>query len=485
MNSVVNFYQLMKSSTRSYDFLWLSIALLPLIGISFLLAIQPQDYWWVMRVGQETLQSGAIPVTDTISLSQYGQPIVYQSWLAGIIFWLAYKLGGISLTFVLRGVLIGIAYGLIWFMAREFINVRLASILVIVLGLASANNWSMRSQLFAYPLFVLCLLSLYYWQNGNNKYLWLLPLSTLSWANLHGSFILPMILAAAALIFGKGERRPLLIAFGSMLVATLINPRGLAVWHYFVSMLNSPSDQFFAFEWAPPRNEGWQMNIFFAWMLAFAPLAAFSPRKLSVLEWIWFLGFGWLALTGLRYVIWFLFIITIPTAALIAARTKKPDLPKQIFPALNIAFGIFMLGLALLFLPGYRQRWMGDSVRVYEMETTPLAATEWLARQPGLRGPLWTDYAFGGYLSFALQSRPPWMDSRFNAFPPGQWTEYVQVSRAETDWQGIFDRAGINLLMLSTASQPRLIEAVSYSELWCEEYRDEYAVIFSRCETLP
>ena len=28
------------------------------------------------------------------------------------------------------------------------------------------------------------------------------------------------------------------------------------------------------------------MNIFFAWLLAFAPLAAYSPRKLSLLEWI-------------------------------------------------------------------------------------------------------------------------------------------------------------------------------------------------------
>ena len=75
------------------------------------------------------------------------------------------------------------------------------------------------------------------------------------------------------------------------------------------------------------------------------------------------------------------------------------------------------------------------------------------------------------------------MDSRFNAFPPEQWTEYVQVSRAE-NWQGMFDREGINLLMLSTASQPKLIAAASVSELWCEEYHDPYAVIFSRCELM-
>jgi hypothetical protein len=471
----------MQNSSRSYDFLWLSFALLPLLGISFLLALQPQDYWWVLRVGQETIQSGSIPVTDTISLSQFGQPIVYQTWLSGVIFYLVYQLGGIPLTFLLRGILIGVAYGLTWVMARKASNPLLATMLVFIFGIASANNWAMRNQLFAYSLFVICLWVLMDWQNGNNKHLWVLPLCTLLWANLHGSFILPLILAGMALLFGKGGRKPLLIAFIAMLVATLLNPHGFGVWKYFAFMLKSPSDQLFAFEWAPPRNEGWQMNIFFASLLVFAPLAAWSPRKLSALEWVWFLGFGWLALTGLRYVIWFLFIVPVLAASLLGDWTQNWGQPKQTFPALNAGFGIFMLVISLIFLPGIRQRWMGDTVPVYEMTTTPIDATEWLVAHPEVCSNLWTDYAFGGYLSFAMPTCRPWMDSRFNVFPPEQWTEYVQVSRAE-NWREMFDRKGIEHLMLSKAAQPKLVEAVSVSDLWCEEYSDKYAAIFSRCE---
>ncbi len=475
----------MNHSSRSYDFLWLSLALLPLIAISFLLAVQPQDFWWVLRVGQDTVQNGAVPVIDTISLSQYGKPIVYQPWLAGVVFWLIYKLGGISLTFLLRAVLILVTYGLVWIMAREVSNSRLATVLVVVFGLASANNWSVRTQLFAYPLFVLCLWSLFRWQSGNNKYLWVLPLCTFLWANLHGSFILPLILAGTALLFGRGERRLMLIAFGIMLLSTLLNPRGFGVWQYFVFMLNSPSDQLFAFEWAPPTNEGWQMNIFFASMLTFGALAAYSPRKLSLMEWVWFIGFGWLALTGLRYVIWFLFIVTILIAALLAGWTKIETQPSLLRPAINYVTGVFIISLSLIFLPGLRSENLANQFPpIYEMETTPLAATEWLSHHPELHGPLWTEYAFGGYISFALQSRQPWMDSRFNAYPPKQWEEYVQVHRAEK-WQEMFDRAGINLLMLSTSSQQKLIGAVSSSDVWCEEYRDDYAVIFSRCEARP
>ena len=468
--------------SRSYDFLWLSIALMPLIGVSFFLAIQPQDFWWLMRVGQETIQSGAVPVVDAISWSQAGQPIVYQQWLSGVLLYLAYKTGGVVFTLLLRGLLIAITYAVIWIMAREVSTPRLASALTVVLGIATANNWSARSQLFAYPLFVLCLWSLLRWQNGDKKYLWILPISALLWANLHGSFILPFVLTGAALLFGKGDRKALAIAFALMIPATLINPRGIGVWNYFIFMLNSPSDHLFAFEWAPPRNEGWQMNIFFAWMLAFAPLAVFSPRKLSIFEWILYLGFGWLALTGLRYVIWFLFIVAVFTATLLSGWLKNPTEPKQIFPALNIAHGNYLLIIPLIFLPNFREPWMGDSAPVYETPTTPLAATEWLVGHPEACSNLWADYSFGGYLSFAMPSCKPWMDSRFNAYPPRQWTEYIQVSRAE-NWQAMFDREDINLLMLSNAAQPKLVEAVTLSpKIWREEYRDDVAVIFSRCE---
>ncbi|MBE0671116.1 MAG: hypothetical protein IH588_11050 [Anaerolineales bacterium] len=453
-----------------------------LIGVSFLLAIQPQDFWWLMRVGQETVQNGAVPVTDTISWSQAGQPIVYQQWLSGVLLYLVYESGGATFTLLLRGILIAVTYTVIWVMAHGLSTPRLASVIVFLLGIATANNWGVRSQLFVYPLFVLCLWSLLRWHNGGKSYLWILPVSVLLWANLHGSFILPFVLAGTALVFGKGNKKSLAITMALMILVTGINPHGFAIWNYFVFMLNSPSDHLFAFEWAPPRNEGWQMNIFFAWMLGFAPLAAFSPRKLSTYEWVLYLGFGWLALTGLRYVIWFLFIVAVFTAFLLSGWMKNIVEPKQIFPALNYGFGIFVLLIPLIFLPGFREHWMGDSVPVYETVTTPLAATEWLLDHPKACSNLWADYSFGGYLSFAVPFCQPWMDSRFNAYPPEQWTEYVQISRAE-NWQAMFDRENINLLMLSHAAQPKLVQAVtSSSQIWCEEYRDDVAVIFSRCE---
>lgn len=472
--------------SRSYDFLWLSLAILPLVTLSFLFAIHAQDYWWYLRVGHDTLLHGAVPATDAISWSQAGQPVVYQSWLAGVIFWLTYDLGGASLTFLLRGFLLALTFGILWFIARQASGPRMAALLILIMGLASTNNWQMRTQLFAYPLFALCLYSLYKWQEGKDKLLWGLPLATVLWSNLHGSFALSLILAGTALVFGKGNRRALLIAMSFMVVGTFLNPRGFETWRYLDFMLRSPSDQLYSVEWFPPRNEGWQLNIFFAWTLLFAPLAALSPRRPTIMECVLFLGFGWLAFSGIRYVVWFLFILVVITAGPLAelTRGKLDSSVKFGSPSLNFVLaGIFIL-LSLVYLPGVRERWWTEAPPVYAPESNPIAAIEWLKAHPELAGPLWNDFAFGSYLAFALPSRPTWLDSRFFVFPPEQMDEYQQVSHASSEWENLLQREGVNLLLLSTSSQSQLIQGLVSSIFWCEQYRDKTAVIFSRCEPI-
>ena len=104
---------IMKKSSRSYDILWLSIALFPLLIIAILLPIQPHDYWWYLRLGKDVLQNAAVPVVDTYSSIQAGQPIVYQSWLSAVFLWLAYKTAAMSLTIFLVAVLIGLTYAML------------------------------------------------------------------------------------------------------------------------------------------------------------------------------------------------------------------------------------------------------------------------------------------------------------------------------------------------------------------------------------
>ncbi len=495
----------------SADFLWLAIVLMVTLAIAFLLPVTPQDYWWYLRIGRDTLAAGAVPVVDELSFSQAGAPMIYHSWGAAVLFWLVYRAGGLTLSVLLRGLLLAVAYALLWLTARRLGAGRIGSALVLLLAvLTSSSNWSMRPQLFAYPLFALVLFLLYEWDRSptalvvgqhppkpgdpkpgdfgllrRRKRIYFLPLLGLLWVNLHGSFILLILLIGAALGFGRGERRALALAFGGVLLATLLNPRGIGAWTYVYNSLTVAANRFSA-EWHPPVNDHWQMNLFFLWVLAFPLLAALSPRKLTPLEWAWFLGFGFLALWGVRYVVWFIFFLTVLTAALLADWERKllPDSPPlraatRLLPAVNsILVGLLIL-LPFPLLPGVRETWQPGAPPA--TENTPIAAAEWLAAHPDLPGPLWAEIGFASYLEFALPSRPPWMDTRFELFTVAQWESYRAVSQARYDWSARLDETGANLLMVSTQYQPALLEALSATPQWCERYRDEVAVIYQRC----
>jgi hypothetical protein len=471
----------MKPRFDTAALLWLGLVLSIVLAIAFLLPVTPQDYWWYLRIGRDTLTFGGLPQVDTMSYSQAGSPVVNFSWGSAVLFWLIYKLGGLTLTVLLRGLLVALACALAWLTARRLGAGRIGAALVLLLAiLASSNNWSMRPQLFAYPLFTLALYLLYRWQGGDRKAAWWLPLIGLLWVNLHGSFMMLILLIGAALLFGRGDKRLLTLAAVGVLLATFLNPRGLGSWTYVYSSLTVASSQQFSGEWQPPVNLGWQMNIFFLWLLAFPPLAAFSPRKLDALEWSWFLGFGLLALRGERYGIWFVMILAVLTSLLLAGWEKEHiGDPKNGSPLLNLVLCLIFLLLPLALLPGLRQTWWRQAPAA--TENTPVAATTWLAAHPALPGPMWSEIGFSSYLEFALPERPVWIDTRFELFPVEQWQQYKDITNATREWSSLLQGTGANLLMVSISEQPALVKALNDQVSWCELYRDQVAAIYAHC----
>jgi hypothetical protein len=466
-----------KKRSDTAPLLWLGLVLSITLAIAFLLTVTPQDFWWYLRIGHDTLSAGAVPTVDALTFTQAGMPVVYHSWAAAVVFWLTFKAGGLTLVVFLRGLLLALTFSLLWLTARRFGAGRLGAALVLLMAvMASSNNWSVRPQLFAYPLFALALYLLYRWHKGDSRAAWGLPLISLLWVNLHGSFVLLVLLAGTALLFGRGDRRSMALAAAGVLLATLVNPRGFGSWTYVYNSLHAASSQLFSSEWGPPLNSGWQMNIFFLWLLGFPLLAALTPRKPDRLEWSWFLGFGFMALWGERYVIWFIFILAVLTALMLADWEKKTlGDPKPGSPLLNVGLSVAFVLLPLSLLPGVRSAWWRSAPPV--TEHTPIAATEWLAAHPELPGPLFSEIGFSSYLEFAMPERPTWIDTRFEVFPVEQWQQYKDITLASYNWESQLDATGAKILMLSM-QYPDLLAALSVSPAWCEAYHDQVAVIF-------
>jgi hypothetical protein len=470
-----------RNGLNNRDWLYLGLVLMLILTIAFLLPVDPNDYWWYVRIGQDTLQTGAVPTVDTLSYTQAGQPVIYHSWLSALLFARLNTWAGIPLTVFVRGLFLALGYAIIFIASRQAgAGTKTASLVLLLAALASSNNWVVRPQMFAYFLFAAVLWILARWQRGAKNEVWILPFISLLWVNLHGSFVMLFLLAGAALLFGRGNRPQLAASLAITFLATLLNPRLLGAWQYVIISLTSASSQQFSLEWSPPLNTGWQMNLFFGWLLLFIPLATLSPRKLSGLEWAWLLGFGWLALSGERYVIWFIFLLTPLTARLLADwGFKWVDKPgPSAWPALDISLGILFCLLPLALLPGIRASWWAKSPE--PLANTPVLAAQWLAHNPDIPGPLWSEIGFSSYLEYALTSRPVWIDTRFEVYPAEQWERYQAINKAEWDWQSNLDQENINLLMVSKINQTRLLEALQDSPAWEQIYQDPVAVLFQR-----
>ncbi len=464
--------------------LWLGLCLFFLLSIWILLPIQPNDYWWYVRLGGDIVRQGAIPSVDTFSYTQTGQPMTYHSWLSALIFWFSHESGGFLLTALLRAGLLLSFYLLIWQTCRlAGAGPKLATVLVFIIALAGSNQWAMRPQLFSYPIFGLMVWLVWRWQKGEIGLLWLLPLSMILWVNLHGAFILGFLLVGAAWVGGDGPRWPLFWAFVGMGLASLLNPRHIEAWYYVLTLLTDPPSQQLGFEWQSPTTKIWQGSLFFICLLLFAPLNALSPQKLSLTHWLWFLGFGWMALSGLRYVTWFLTILA-PLMAYLAGPFLNRILDGRLVRGIPCLNGLLFYGFLLcplIFLPGLRDQWWTDSPPPLSYDT-PVEATQWLAFQPDLAGPLWSDLIFSSYLIHALPERPVWIDTRFELYPLEQWQDYIAIADGSPRWSDLLDEAGVNLVMLNQQKQENLLLALHKTDHWCEIYRDEIAVLFWRCK---
>ena len=489
-------------SNLSYELLWLSIGLLPLLLIALLLPLSPHDYWWYLRLGHDVLQQGGVPSIETYSFTEAGESVINQPWLSAVIFWVAYNDGGLNLTFLLRALCIGIAYGVLWVWMREMrVNARMATLLVVVAGLASSNNWAFRPQMFAYPLFSISVFVLWKWESGRNqdemerrsvsrqksnesRLLWTLPIIAWLWANLHESFLLLFILEGAALVFGRGNRRELILVTIASLLATLITPYDIFLWGSLIrSYLTNPTWDVSS-EWLPPTNSGWQMNIFYLWMLLIVPLASFSRKRLSTLEWVWLLGTLWMAFSGIRYVVWGIFMLA-GFSAYLLSDWEIPGLgrPRSIGnPIANYIIVGVVLIIPFVALPGLRAR-MNIRTSPPISTDTPVAATVWLSQHPELPGPMWSDLVFSSYLIFALPSRAVWIDTRFGmVYGADAYTRYTEIADAQPGWQGVLNESRINLLMLSTGGEPLLIKALASEPQWCKVYGDPVAIVYSHIQ---
>jgi len=475
-----------------------------------LLPIVPHDFWWHMAIGRDIARSGAIPTVDTYSWSVApGTSFTYQSWLSELIFFWVYRSGGMAAIVWLRNTLFALTLLTLAADAqRRSGSWRLAALAAAGVTTLAINNVTMRPQSFSWLPFALYWTLLNSYRRGSlrGRSLLLLPLLMALWVNLHGAFVLGLILM---LLIALGEsfktltKRPdgapvgrvwmLWLVCGLTLLATLANPHGAGVFGYVQNLLASSPVQSLVSEWQPLRMLSPFGVLFALSIFASAGLWLRSQRPIDLTDLLVWSAFLWLALSGLRSVIWWAMLVWPMIAGMLGTGDSRGSVPwsrRRPGLAINSIFALLVMILPLGVQPPLKALWnlpptfrgLGAHIPdgVLLARGTPVKASAWLQayRLPeGAR--LFHDLGYGSYLIWALPDLKVYVDPRIELYSLVEWQRYRRIT-AGCNYQQELREMGVTHLMLGHAEQADLIEALQQDTAWNALYDDAETIIYER-----
>jgi hypothetical protein len=434
------------------------------VVVALRFSIATIDLGYLIRAGQVTLDTGSVLRTDVMTFTVAGEPWVNQQWGAGVLFALGYRAGDWELLALLRALLVGTTFALVYLACRASgAGARAAGWLTLGAFLVSLDGLALRAQSIG-----LCLLALTLWilasRERRPRLRWLLPLVVVLWVNVHGSFVFGPALVAMAWLEDRAAKRPsargtLAVAL-ACLAATLLNPYGPSVYAYLVSLSTNPVVRDQIAEWratSPASKTGF---LFFLSVLAVAVLAIRGRRRLPWPRMVALALLCVLAVLAVRGVFWWAIAAPVLIAPALPERRRQADEPR----ALNTAIAAILVVVGVLLLPWFRPTFASDanSPRTTDgvVSYAPVAHTSRLPEvaPPGAR--VFVAQIWASWLEVDLPDHPVFVDSRIELFPAALWQEYDLVSNGGDGWTEVLDRWEVDVLLLSRNQQEDLIEVI-------------------------
>ena len=308
--------------------LWAALALLLPVLAAFIANLSSVDLAYHLRAGLEFLDGAGIPTRDTYTFTAAGLPWVDQQWGAQVILATVYQLAGWTGLVVLRAVLVGLLFGLVFAACRlQGADLRRAAWLTLGAFIVSAVALGLRPQLFGMVLLALTLVIV----AGRRRWpraIWLVVPIVVVWANVHGSFFLGPVVVGLAWLEDVHDRRPAawqtLAAAVVAALAAFVNPFGPAVWGYALGLSTNALVTARITEWQPTTLRTVPGMLFFGSALAVAALLA---RRTSAVSWptlAWLAVFFLIGAYAIRGVAWWPLGATVAVAALLARPEPAP-----------------------------------------------------------------------------------------------------------------------------------------------------------------
>ena len=448
-------------------------------------SIADPDIWWHLRNAEVWVQTHSVVHRDFYSFTATGSRWINEAWLSELPYYFGWRwLGVRGLYFVMlveiEIILLGV-FGLAYLRCKNVKAAFLASWIAVWLATVSFGP---RTLLAGWICLVAELYILTLFKQGTDR-AWLLPPLFALWVNLHGSWLIGMVLfaifCASGLLHGTWGRLEatrwtssqmwkLGMAGGLSVAALFLNPYTYhLVFYPFNFAFQQKLNVNHVDEWMSLDFHGIRGKILFG-MLAATIVLALARKRRWALDDLAFLLLGfYAAMTYSR----FLFL---------AAIVLTPILARELdfFPPyhrtadkhwLNAVFIVVIVAGCIYRFPSQNYL-LRDTVQNY-----PVKALNYLQQfQP--QGRVFNDCLWGGYLIWNARNIPVFIDSRIDIYEyNGVFADYLDAMGIKNTLE-ILDKYRIRYVLYKQESPVAYL--LMHTGAWRTLYRDGTTVLLER-----
>jgi hypothetical protein len=473
------------------------------------------DTGWHIRTGQWIARNHMIPIRDPFSYSKPEGIWYAWEWMADVVFAWLNSQGGLAAVAMLAILIISATFAIVFLLARNNSNAVVAIVVTMAAAATSSIHWLARPHLFTLLFLALFCAALERVRSGQMKYLWTLPPGIVLWTNLHGGFVVGIVLVAG---HGAGEllkmalhpntvarrlaRRAaasyFLCAF-ACIAASLLNPYGYRLHLHLIEYLLDPYasrhiQEFLSISFHHPIG-----MLFESLLLLGAATVFWSFRRRSYVEAVLIVAFAHGALLAARNIPLYAVVAAPPiasmigewlaafpqfeTAAWLRATARKFNSEAASLTATDLIgrwHALSVVGIAvvavLLFAPHPPTAFRPE----FDPKSYPAGAVGRISRgELGLSvsGRIFTSDQWGDYLIYRLYPRiRVFIDGRSDFYGADLEQKALDTLNVKDGWEGTLASFGVDAVLLPPGAP--LSGALKMSNNWRLVYDDAVALIF-------
>jgi hypothetical protein len=426
-------------------------------------------------------------------------PWTAHEWLSEVIMALAHNTLGLTGVVLLFVFLIAITYTYLYkSLRRQNGNLFLILGIFILVITTSSIHWLARPHIFSLLFFVLWydLLDRFHYDNVN--YLYLFPPMMLLWANLHGGFIIGLILLGVYFVgnfleglCSKGQQRALpfnkcrvIVIIGLACVfAAMINPYGYKILLFPFKLVGDSFIMSIINEFMPTNAQ--TAHLYVLYLVITLTTLMLSRRRINSVECLLIILFIYMSLYSIRYITMFAII----AAPIVLKRLNEAagESKLKIMQILNrrsdsiwatdaTARGFLWPAAALIVVAALATS--GFVKHDFDPKNKPVQAVEFL-QNVYLPCHMFNNDEFGDYMIYkAFPSYRVFIDGRGDMYGTHQLKDYLAVSSLGADWEKVLQKYQIKWVFFDADSL--LSRYLSQRADWHLIYADKVAHIYVR-----